>query len=83
MAEFEVLEGIHVEEPLLPGSPEEEYLFPMASIMMGPGQQVEGKGEDLHGCCPNNDSLTVASVGRANADRERGRRLQRQWGTKE
>lgn len=29
-AELEVLEGIHVEEPLLPGSPEEKFLFPVA-----------------------------------------------------
>lgn len=29
---------------------------------------MRGNGEDLHECCPNNDSLTTASVGRASAD---------------
>lgn len=72
MAKLRVLEGIHVEESLLPGSPEEEFLILWPSIMMGPGQWVGGNGEDLHGCCINNDSLTATSIGRTSADGGQG-----------
>lgn len=72
MAELEVLEGIHVEESLLPGSPEEEFLFPVARHYDGPWAVGGGKWERPNGCCPNNDSLIAVSIGRANSDEGEG-----------